>query len=96
VETITKGELETVGQQWYDRLLAAQERVVEETVAPLRGRTRKIVRSFKEREAAGVVDFEVEVTITGGRIGYDDEFLLVGTLVHPVSGKLVETLIHVC
>lgn len=95
MKAITKGELETVGEQWYDRLLAAQERVVEETVAPLRGRTRKIVRSFKEREGMGVVDIEVEVTITGGRIGYDDELLLVGTYVHPVSGKLVETVVHV-
>ena len=95
METITKSELETVGEQWYDRLFAAQDRAVEETVAPLRGRTRKIVRPFKERETAGVVDFEVEVTITGGRIGYDDELILVGTFVHPVSGKLVETFVDI-
>jgi hypothetical protein len=34
---------------------------------------------------------EVSMAVTGARIGYDDELVLIGTYAHPVNGRLQET-----
>jgi hypothetical protein len=91
METIVKEELESIAEGWYEKLHAAQERLIAETVGPLLGRQLTVTRSFGERSRGIMQDQQVAITITGARMGYDDALELIGTYEHPISGKLQET-----
>jgi hypothetical protein len=49
-----------------------------------------IERKFKGTDGEFVLH-EVAMAVTGARIGYDDELILIGTYAHPVNGRVQET-----
>jgi hypothetical protein len=91
MEPITATEHETLVENFRDGMNALMDKFVEDTVAPLRGRTLRAIRKFKEPVTGEFKEHEITVTVTDAHLGYDWELVLVGTNPHPHSGHLVET-----
>ena len=91
METITPAEHETILESFNELANTTMDRIIEETVAPLRGRTVTTIRKFKEPVTGEFKEHIVTVTIDGGRLDYDGGLILVGTYPHPFSGKPVIT-----
>ena len=91
METITATEHETILESFNELVNSTMDRLIEETVAPLRGRTVTTIRKFKEPVTGEFKEHTVTVTIEGGHLDYDGELVLVGTYLHPFSGKPVIT-----
>ena len=87
---ISHQDLEPVQSDFRQRLWAAQDALCEEIVAGLEGRQVLIERKFKGPDGEFGLH-EVAMAVTGARIGYDDELILIGTYAHPVNGRLQET-----
>lgn len=91
---ISRQDLEPIQSGFRQRLWAVQEALCKEIVAGLEGRQVLIERKFKGTDGEFALH-EVAMAVTGARIGYDDELVLIGTYAHPVNGRLVETEIAV-
>jgi hypothetical protein len=77
-------------ERFHDRLYAAQDAICKEMVTELAGRQILVERRLRNVEGE-YAPFEVAVTVTDARLGYDDALILRGTYTNPVSGKIVET-----
>lgn len=91
MKPIDATEHETILESFNELANTTMERIIEETVAPLRGRTVTTIRKFKEPVTGEFKEHTVTVTIEGGRLDYDGGLVLVGTYIHPFSGKPVIT-----
>ncbi len=87
---INHADLEALQSNFRQRLWAAQDALCEEIVAGFEGRQVLIERKFKGTDGEFGLH-EVSMAVTGARIGYDDELVLIGTYAHPVNGRLQET-----
>ena len=87
---ISRQDLEPIQESFRERLWAAQDSICKEIVAGLEGRQIMIGRKFKGTDEEFRLH-EVAMSVTGARIGYDDELVLIGTYAHPVNGRLQET-----
>ena len=91
MKPIDATEHETIIESFHELANATMERIIEETVAPLRGRTVQTIRKFKETLTGEFKEHTVTVVIDGARIDYDGGLVLTGTYLHPLSGKPVST-----
>jgi len=87
---ISRQDLEPIQESFRERLWAAQDSICKEIVAGFESRQVLIERKFKGADGEFVLH-EVAVAVTGARIGYDGELILIGTYAHPVGGRLQET-----
>lgn len=87
---ISRRDLEPLVTSFRQRLWAAQESICNEIVAGLEGRQILIERKLKGADGEYRLH-EVAVTITSAGIGHDDELVLIGTFINPVSGRIQET-----
>ena len=87
---ISHQDLEPLQESFRERLFALQETLCKEIVDGLEGRQIMIGRKFKGTDGEFGLH-EVAMSVTGARIGYDDELVLIGTYAHPVNGRLQET-----
>lgn len=88
---ITADEHEILVENFREGMNTMMDKFVEDYVAPLRGRTVRAVRKFKEPATGEFRQHEITVTVTGAHLGHDWELVLVGTYPHPFTGQLVET-----
>lgn len=91
MKPITAAEHGILVERFRDGMNDLMDRFIEETVAPLRGRTLTAVRKFKDPDTGEASEREIKVTVIGGELGHDWELVLIGTYVHPFTGHLVET-----
>ena len=91
MKPIDATEHETILESFNELANTTMDRIIEETVAPLRGRTVTTVRKFKEPLTGEFKEHTVTVVIEGGHLDYDGGLVLVGTYPHPFSGKPVTT-----
>jgi hypothetical protein len=91
METITATEHETILESFRELANTTMDRLIEETVAPLRGRTVTTIRKFKEPVTGEFKEHTVTVVIEGGHLDHDGDLVLIGTYPHPFSGKPVIT-----
>lgn len=91
MKPIDATEHETILESFNELANTTMDRIIEETVAPLRGRTVTTVRKFKEPLTGEFKEHTVTVVIEGGHLDYDGGLVLVGTYPHPFSGKPVIT-----
>jgi hypothetical protein len=91
---INHADLETLQSSFRQRLWAAQETLCKEFVTEFEGRQILVERRLRNAEGE-YAPFEVAVTVTDARLGYDDALILRGTYTNPVSGKIVETEVSV-
>lgn len=96
MKPIDTTEHETLVENFRELASSTMERIIEETVAPLRGRTVTAIRKFKEPRTGEFMDHTVTVVIDGGHLDYDGDLVLVGTYPHPFSGKPVITDVNPC
>ena len=87
---INHPDLAHLQEDFQERLFAFQEGLCKEIVSRLEGRQVLVERRLRNAEGE-YVPFEVAVTVTDARIGYEDEIILGGTYTNPVSGKIIET-----
>ena len=90
MSVISHQDLEPIQSSFRQRLWAAQEAICNEIVAGFEGRQVLIERKFKGTDGEFHLH-EVAMAVTGARIGYDDELVLIGTYAHPVNGRVQET-----
>lgn len=90
MKPIDTDEHETILEGWNELVNTTMDRLIEETVAPLRGRTVTTIRKFKD-PTGEFKEHTVTVVIEGGRLDYDGGLVLTGTYPHPYSGKPVIT-----
>jgi hypothetical protein len=90
MEAISTTEHEAVLESFNELINTVMDDLIEATVAPLRGRTVRTIRKFKD-STGEYKEHTVTVTVTGGRLDYDGGLVLIGTYPHPHSGKLVPT-----
>ena len=91
MKPIDPTEHETIIESFNDRANSMMDQLIEETIAPLRGRTVTTIRKLKEPVTGEFKEHTVTVTIEGGHLDYDGGLVLVGTYPHPFSGKPVGT-----
>lgn len=91
MQDITTEELGNINTEFYDRLCQMRSALVEETIAPLRGRGHRTIRKLRDPATGEFREVQVLITVTGGGISYEDGLQLEGTYVHPFTGKLNET-----
>ena len=91
MKPIDATEHETILESFNELANTTMDRIIEETVAPLRGRTVTTIRKFKEPTTGEFKEHTVTVTIEGGHLDYNGDLVLVGTYPHPFSGKPVIT-----
>jgi len=87
---INHPDLAHLQKDFQERLFAFQEGLCKEITASLEGRQVLVERRLRNTEGE-YVPFEVAVTVTDARIGYDDEIILGGTYTHPLTGRIIET-----
>ena len=87
MEAITPAEHETILEGFNELVNSTMDRLIEETIAPLRGRTVTTIRKFKEPVTGEFKEHTVTVTIEGGHLDYYGGLVLVGSYTHPISGK---------
>ena len=90
MKPISTTEHETILEGFNELVNTAMDRLIDETVAPLRGRTVTTIRKFKD-PTGEFKEHTVTVVIEGGRLDYDGGLVLIGTYPHPHSGKPVGT-----
>jgi hypothetical protein len=95
MQDITTEELGNINTEFYERLCQMRSALVEETIAPLRGRGHRTIRKLKDPATGEFREVQVLITVTGGGIGYDEDLQIEGTYVHPFTGKIVEALLDV-
>ena len=91
MEAITAAEHEILVEGFRLGMHDLMERLVEDTLSTVRGRTLNVIRKFKDPVTGEFKSQGVIVTVTHGHIGYDGDLVLVGTYPHPFSGTPVET-----
>ena len=91
MKPIDTTEHETILESFNELANTTMDRIIEETVAPLRGRTVTTVQKFKEPLTGEFKEHTVTVVIEGGHLDYDGGLVLAGTYPHPFSGKPVIT-----
>ena len=91
MKPIDATEHETILESFNELANTTMDRIIEETVAPLRGRTVTTIRKFKEPLTGEFKEHTVTVVIEGGHLDYDGGLVLAGTYPHPFSGKPVIT-----
>lgn len=91
MKPIDATEHETILESFNELANTTMDRIIEETVAPLRGRTVQTIRKFKETLTGEFKEHTVTVVIEGGHLDYDGGLVLFGTYLHPFSGKPVIT-----
>lgn len=87
---INRTDRDALQESFQTRLYAAQDAICKEMVTELEGRQILVERRLKTAEGE-YAPFEVAVTVTDARLGYDDTLILRGTYTNPISGKIVET-----
>ena len=88
---ITDTEIETFVSTTHEALSQFREKLLQDQVAPLVGKTVKIERDLKD-PASGLRSFQVlEATIVGAEWTYEDGIEFKVTYVHPFTGKVKET-----
>jgi hypothetical protein len=87
---INHPDLAHLQEDFQERLFAFQEGLCKEIVSRLEGRQVIVKRNLKNA-AGGWEPFEVTVTVTDARIGYDNGAILGGTYTHPLTGRIIET-----
>lgn len=91
MKPIDTTEHETILESFHELATTTMDRIIEETVAPLRGRMVTTVRKFKEPLSGEFKEHTVTVVIEGGHLDPAGGLVLVGTYLHPFSGKHVTT-----
>lgn len=91
MEPIDTTEHDIIVGTFRERVHDVIDRLLDETVIPLRGRTATTIRKFKEPTTGEFKEHTVIVTIEGGHLDYNGDLVLVGTYIHPFSGKPVIT-----
>jgi hypothetical protein len=92
---ITRKELSTLCNDWADKRQAALDELLESMEKPFIGRTFKQTRVFGSQKKGNQGEYTIEATVTGARHGWEGEIMLVGTFIHPITGKVTETDMHV-
>ena len=92
---ITRKELSALSNDWADRSQAVLDELLHSMAAPFIGRTFKQTRVFGSLKKGNQGEHQVEATVTGARHGWEGEIMLVGTFIHPITGKVTETDMHV-
>lgn len=92
---ITRKELSALSNDWADRSQAVLDELLHSMAAPFIGRTFKQTRVFGSLKKGNQGEHQVEATVTGARHGWEGEIMLVGTFIHPITGKVTETDVHV-
>ncbi len=87
---INRTDRDALQESFQTRLYAAQDAICKEMVTELEGRQILVERRLRNAEGE-YAPFEVAVTVTDARLGYDDTLILKGTYTNPISGKIVET-----
>ena len=88
---ITDTEIDTFVSTTHEALSQFRERLLQDQVAPLVGKTVKIERDLKD-PASGLRSFHIlEATIVGAEWTYEDGIEFKVTYVHPFTGKVMET-----
>jgi hypothetical protein len=91
MKPIDPTEHETILEGFNELVNSTMDRLIEETIAPLRGRTVTTIRKVTVPVTGEFKEHTVTVTIEGGHLDYDGGLVLVGTYPHPFSGKPVGT-----
>jgi hypothetical protein len=92
---ITRKELSALCNDWADKRQAALDELLESMGAPFVGRTFKQTRVFGSQKKGNQGEYTIEATVTGARHGWEGEIMLVGNFIHPITGKVTETEVHV-
>ena len=92
---ITRKELSALCNDWADRSQAVLDELLESMGVPFIGRTFKQTRVLGSLKKGGQGEHQIEVTVTGARHGWEGGIMLVGTFIHPITGKVTETDMHV-
>lgn len=88
---ITDIEIDTFISDTHEALSQFRERLLQEQVAPLVGKTLKIERTLKDPVSGDKGRHLLEATIVGAQWSYEDSINFKVTYVHPHTGKTVET-----
>jgi hypothetical protein len=72
------------------RLNKAEAEVLKVALEEVKGRTFTTVRRLKDSITGDRHDMEVEMTVTGVRLGYDSDIILICNYTHPFTRKTIE------
>jgi hypothetical protein len=72
------------------RLNKAEAEVLKTALEEVKGRTFTTARRLKDPITGDRHDMEVEMTVTGVRLGYDSDIILICNYTHPFTRKTIE------
>jgi hypothetical protein len=88
---ITRNEIIALSDTWYAAREAARDKALAEVEAPFIGRRFKQVLVLGSKKAGTWGEYTIEAEVVRGSIGWEDQMTLVGSYIHPITGKTAMT-----
>jgi len=90
-QMITRNEIIALSDTWYAAREAALDKALTEAAAPFVGRRFKQVLVLGSKKAGTWGEYTIEAEVVRGSTGWENEMTLVGSYIHPITGKTAMT-----